>query len=119
MKNYMSALKDRLQRAHRKGVIIAAGSDDYIDFKQPFAEPSKRALISYYESGIPIPAILQFATYNAAKQLRWNRRIGTIKKGFFADIIAVDNSIETNINALLHVRFVMKDGKVITNNLEL
>lgn len=119
MKNYMSALKDRIQRAHKKGVIIAAGSDDYIDFKQPFAEPSKRALISYYESGIPIPAILQFATYNAAKQLRWNRRIGTIKKGFFADIIAVDNSIETNINALLHVRFVMKDGKVITNKLEL
>lgn len=119
MDNYVAAQKDRLQRAYKKGVIIAAGSDDYIDFKMPFAEPSKRALISYYEAGIPIAAILQFATLNAAKQLRWNRRIGVIKKGFFADIIAVDNSIETNINAILNVRFVMKDGKVITKKLEL
>lgn len=119
MKNYMTALSDRLQRAYKKGVIIAAGSDDYIDFKMPFAEPSKRALISYFESGIPIPAILQFATLNAARQLRWNRRIGAIKKGFFADIIAVDKDIETNINAILNVRFVMKDGKIITNKSQL
>jgi len=113
--NIMKAMKDRIQRAYKKGVIIAAGSDDYVDFKMPFAEPSKRALISYYESGIPVHAILQFATINAAKQLRLSRRIGIIKKGFFADIIAVDNSIETNINAVLDVRFVMKDGKVIVN----
>jgi len=113
--NIMKAMKDRMQRAYKKGVIIAAGSDDYVDFKMPFAEPSKRALISYYESGIPVHAILQFATINAAKQLRLSRRIGIIKKGFFADIIAVDNSIVTNINAVLDVRFVMKDGKVIVN----
>ena len=119
MKNYMTALQDRLQRAYKKGVVIAAGSDDYIDFKMPFAEPSKRALISYYESGIPVAAILQFATLNAAKQLRWHRRLGIIKKGFFADIIAVDTSIETNINAILNVQFVMKNGKVVTNKMEL
>ena len=117
IQNFMKGTRDRLQRAYKKGVIIAAGSDDYIDFKMPFAEPSKRTLIGYYESGIPSAAVLQFATINAAKQLRWNKRIGIIKKGFFADIIAVDNSIETNINAILNVRFVMKDGKVIVNKM--
>jgi len=119
LSNYLRGAKDRMQRAYKKGVIIAAGSDDYIDFKMPFAEPSKRTLIGYYESGIPIPAVLQFATFNAAKQLRWTRRIGTIKKGFYADIIAVDNKIETDISAILDVRFVMKDGKVVTNKLTL
>lgn len=113
--NFLRGARDRMQRAHKKGVIIAAGSDDYIDFKMPFAEPSKRTLIGYHESGIPIPAVLQFATLNAARQLRWSKRIGTIRKGFFADIIAVDTSIETDINAILNVRFVMKDGKVIVN----
>lgn len=117
IQNFMKGTRDRIQRAYKKGVIIAAGSDDYIDFKMPFAEPSKRALIGYYEAGIPTAAILQFATINAAKQLRWSRRIGTIKKGFFADIIAVDNSIETNMNAILNVRFVMKNGNVIVNKL--
>jgi imidazolonepropionase-like amidohydrolase len=117
IKNFTMSLKDRLQRAYKKGVIIAAGSDDYVDLKLPFGELSKRALVAYYESGIPITSILQFATFNAAKQLRWNKNIGTIRKGFFADIIAVDNSIETNINAILNVRFVMKDGKVIVNKL--
>jgi len=115
IQNFMKGTRDRIQRAYKKGVIIAAGSDDYVDFKMPFAEPSKRTLIGYYESGIPAAAVLQFATFNAAKQLRWSKRIGIIKKGFFADIIAVDNSIETNINAILNVRFVMKDGKVIVN----
>ena len=115
IQNFMKGTRDRMQRAYKKGVIIAAGSDDYVDFKMPFAEPSKRTLIGYYESGIPAAAVLQFATFNAAKQLRWSKRIGIIKKGFFADIIAVDNSIETNINAILNVRFVMKDGKVIVN----
>ena len=115
VRNFMQGTRDRIQRAYKKGVIIAAGSDDYIDFKMPFAEPSKRGLIGYFESGIPSAAVLQFATINAAKQLRWTRRIGIIKKGFFADIIAVDSSIETNINAILNIRFVMKDGKVIVN----
>jgi len=115
IQNFMKGTRDRIQRAYKKGVIIAAGSDDYVDFKMLFAEPSKRTLIGYYESGIPAAAVLQFATFNAAKQLRWSKRIGIIKKGFFADIIAVDNSIETNINAILNVRFVMKDGKVIVN----
>jgi imidazolonepropionase-like amidohydrolase len=62
---------------------------------------------------------LQFATLNAAKQLSWNSRIGTIKKGFYADIIAVDNNIETNIEAILNIRLDMKDGKVGTSKLSL
>ncbi len=112
---YRKFLGDRLQRAIKKGVMIAAGSDDYIDFKMPFAEPSKRTLIGYYESGVKIPQILQFATINASKQLNWSNQIGIIKAGYLADIIAVDNDLEQNINAILHVHFVMKNGKIYVN----
>lgn len=106
---------ERLQRAIKKGVIIATGSDDYIDFKMPFAEPSKRTLIAYVEAGVSIPQVLQFSTLNASKQLNWGNRIGIIKQGYLADIIAVDGDLDKNINAILNVHFVMKDGKVVVN----
>jgi imidazolonepropionase-like amidohydrolase len=110
---YRRAMGDRLQRAIRKGVTIVAGSDDYVDFKEPFAEPSKRTLIGYYESGVPIPQVLQFATINASRQLNWAGRIGVLKASYWADIIAVDNDLDKNIDAILHVHFVMKGGKVV------
>jgi imidazolonepropionase-like amidohydrolase len=113
--SYRKFLGDRLQRAVKKGVMIAAGSDDYIDFKMPFAEPSKRTLIGYYESGIAIPQVLQFATINGSRQLNWSNKIGIIKQDYLADIIAVDNDLDKNINAILNVHFVMKDGKVYVN----
>ena len=107
---------DRLKRAIKSGVTIVSGSDDYIDFKMPFAEPSKRNLIGYYESGMTIPEILKAATINAARQLNWSNKIGIIKTGFLADIIAVDNDLDKNINAIMKVHFVMKNGKVYVNN---
>lgn len=110
---YRHFLGDRLQRAIRKGVTIVAGSDDYVDFKLPFGEPSKRTLIGYYESGVPIPQLLQFATVNASRQLNWSDRIGALKAGYLADIIAVDKDLDKNINAILHVHFVMIGGKVL------
>jgi imidazolonepropionase-like amidohydrolase len=110
---YRKELADRLQRAIRKGVIIVAGSDDYVDFKLPFAELSKRTLIGYYESGVPIVRVLQFATINASRQLNWADRIGVLKPGYLADIIAVDRDLDKNIDAILHVHFVMKDGVVV------
>jgi imidazolonepropionase-like amidohydrolase len=105
-----------IQSAIKNGVIIAAGSDDNMDLKIPFAEVSKRTLISYYESEMTIPEILKTATINASRQLNWSDEIGIIKPGYLADIIAVDNDLDKNINAILNVHFVMKDGKVYVNN---
>jgi imidazolonepropionase-like amidohydrolase len=41
--------------------------------------------------------------------------IGTIEKGKFADIIAVDRSPLDDIAELLDVGFVMKGGKIYKN----
>ena len=105
-----------IQNAIKNGVAIAMGSDDNMDLKMPFAEASKRTLISYFESGMTISEILKTATINASLQLNWSDKIGIIKSGYFADIIAVDNDLDKNINAILKVHFVMKDGKVYVNN---
>lgn len=104
-----------LKRVMKKRVTIAYGSDDYTDYKLPFGELSKRTLIGYYEEGATIPQVLQFATINASKQINWSDRIGILKQGYLADIIAVDNDIDKNINAILNTHFVMKDGKIYVN----
>ena len=39
-------------------------------------------------------------------------RIGRIKKGLFADIIAVDGDPSMNIKDLRKIKFVMKDGVI-------
>jgi imidazolonepropionase-like amidohydrolase len=107
----LKPLRDRLQRAIAAGVIIVAGSDMYIDMQRPQGDAAKRVLFAYLEAGMkPIP-ILQSATINAARLFN-NPRLGAIKSGTFADIIAVEGNPADDFNAIEKVRFVMKNGKV-------
>jgi imidazolonepropionase-like amidohydrolase len=103
----------RLRAAVRAGVTVAAGSDDYVDVKLPFADLSKHTIIGYVESGMSVVKALQFATINASKQLNWFGSVGVLKRGAWADIIAVDADLDTDIHAIMKVHFVMKDGKVV------
>ena len=48
-------------------------------------------------------------------QINRSNELGVLKQGFPADIIAVDNDLDKNINAILQVHFIMKDGKVYVN----
>jgi len=107
----------QLQRIRQKGVTIVAGSDDYAATTFPMAEASKRTLIAYVQAGMSIKEALQAATIHAAAHLRWKDKIGVLKKGAFADIVAFDADLETNIHALLNTHFVMKGGRVYTSKL--
>jgi imidazolonepropionase-like amidohydrolase len=60
----------------------------------------------------PMDAITS-ATSLAAESLGLGDRVGTIAAGYEADLIAVDGNPLRDINALSHVSFVMKCGKVI------
>jgi imidazolonepropionase-like amidohydrolase len=103
--------RDRLQRAIAAGVTIVAGSDMYIDMQRPQGEAAKRVLFAYLESGMKPAQILQSATINAARLFN-NPRLGAVKAGSFADIIAVEGNPAENFAAVEKVRFVMKNGKV-------
>jgi imidazolonepropionase-like amidohydrolase len=104
-------LRDRLQRAIAAGVTIVAGSDMYIDMQRPQGDAAKRVLFAYLESGMKPAQILQSATINAARLFN-NPRLGAIKTGTFADIIAVEGNPADDFASIEKVRFVMKNGKV-------
>jgi imidazolonepropionase-like amidohydrolase len=59
----------------------------------------------------PMQAI-QSATVNAADLLGWSDRVGSIRTGRYADIVAVDGDPLRDISQLEHVTFVMKGGVV-------
>ncbi len=102
---------ERLQRAMKSGVTMVAGSDNYIDLKVPQGEAAKRVLFTYHDAGMETAQILQSATINAAR-LFGEPRLGVIKTGAFADIIAVDGDPVKDFDALERIKFVMKDGKI-------
>jgi imidazolonepropionase-like amidohydrolase len=58
---------------------------------------------------------LQAATAINAEALGWQDQIGSIEKGKYADLIAVSGDPLADITELQRVKFVMKGGKVIKN----
>jgi imidazolonepropionase-like amidohydrolase len=64
----------------------------------------------------PLDAI-QAATFKAADLLGWSDKAGAIETGHYADIIAVTGDPVSDIRTLESVKFVMKGGAVVRNDL--
>jgi imidazolonepropionase-like amidohydrolase len=60
---------------------------------------------------------IQAATRTNAEALGWQGRVGSLEKGKFADVIAVSADPLTNIEELQRVKFVMKGGTIVKNEL--
>ena len=54
---------------------------------------------------------------NNAEALGWQDRVGSIEKGKLADLVAVRGDPLSDITELQRVKFVMKGGKVIRNEI--
>ena len=61
--------------------------------------------------------VIQAGTMNNAEALGWQDQIGSVEKGKYADLVAVSGDPLADITELQRVKFVMKGGKVIKNEL--
>jgi imidazolonepropionase-like amidohydrolase len=61
---------------------------------------------------------LRSATMVNAQLLGWQDRVGSIEKGKFADLIAVEGDPLSDITEMERVKFVMKGGEVVRNDLK-
>jgi len=90
------------------GVPFAMGSD-----VGPFPHGTQaREFVLMVKYGMKPLAAIQAGTGNAAKLLGWQGRIGALKPGYWADIVAVPGDPVADITALQHVSFVMKGGAI-------
>ena len=100
-------IQDTAARAYRNGVKIAFGTDMGVG---PHGD-NAREFVYMVEAGIPAAVALQSATVRAAEVLGVDDQ-GVIEAGKRADIVAMPGNPVEDINAVLGVDFVMKDGAI-------
>ena len=93
------------------GVTIIAGSDVGTF---PHGENAREleAMVAY---GMTPLAALKSATSAAARVLRMDTQIGSVKPGLYADLAAFDGDPTKDVTALKRVKFVMKNGIIYKN----
>jgi imidazolonepropionase-like amidohydrolase len=90
------------------GVPIAMGSD-----VGPFPHGTQaREFVLMVKYGMTPLAAIQAGTINGAKLLGWQDKIGILKAGYAADVVAVPGNPLDDIAALQKVSFVMKNGVI-------
>ena len=101
-------IQETFAKAYKKGVGISFGTDAGV-FKHGQNGKEFGFMVA---AGMPAMETIQSATITNAMLLQMEQKIGQIQKGFFADIIAVDEDPTKNISTMETIVFVMKEGIV-------
>ena len=111
----LEAMREKSGRlAISRGLKISFGSG-----VGPFPHGTQAAEFSYLvKYGMTAAQAIQTATTVAAEMMGWQDRIGSVEKGKFADIVAVSGDPLKDITELGRIKFVMKGGQVIRNDLK-
>jgi imidazolonepropionase-like amidohydrolase len=105
-------------RVLKSGVKFAAGSDMCWFYPgKTRGEASAGTFVNLRAAGMSPLDVIRAITVNAAEMLGWQDRIGSIEPGKFADLVAVAGDPIADITEIERVRFVMKDGHVVRNDL--
>ncbi len=102
------------RKALARGVRIAFGTD-----VGPYPHGTQAREFAYMvKFGMTPAQALRAATSVAAELMSWQDRVGSVEKGKFADVVAVSGDPLADITELEHVRFVMKGGVLVRNDLK-
>lgn len=107
-----------VERVLKSGVEFALGSDMWFDYPGKTRGQATATMFSALRDlGLPPLEIVRASTASAAKLMGWSDRVGTIEPGKFADLIGVSGDPLQDISELERVKFVMKGGTVVKNEL--
>ncbi len=113
----LKLLEQAVRRAVAAGVPIVFGSGATSEHIPHGAQADQ---FKYYDKwGLGPVKALQTAFLPAARLLNYDmeKQIGSIEKGKFADVVAVSGNPTVDVTEMERVKFVMKGGTVIRNDL--
>jgi len=107
-RDFMKPRAEAFAKAVKKGARIVFGTDAVAGMAGHTAPEFERRVAL----GMPAQQAITSATSTPAKVLGIAEKIGDLKPGMFADIIAVEGNPLEDIKALGRVTFVMKEGTI-------
>jgi imidazolonepropionase-like amidohydrolase len=108
-----SVSEPNFRRAVAAGVKIAFGTG-----VGPFPHGTQSKEFAYMvKFGMTPLQVLRAATIGNAQMMGWESKIGSLEKGKFADLVAVCGDPLADITELERVKFVMKGGQIVRNDL--
>lgn len=111
----LSSANQNLAAAYRTGILLVMGTDS--GNPQLIHGPAlHRELQLWVAAGIPPAVALQAATYNSAKLLRADNRVGLIRKGYEANLLLVDGNPLKDISSTEHIAAVIFKGEHIARS---
>ena len=114
MDDFLAGIHDSVQTAKSLGVKIAAGFDPA---EAEAHGKNATELEAMAKRGMTPLEVIQAATVNAAELMSWQDQVGALEAGHYADVIAVDGDPLKDITVLQHVKFVMKGGAVVKDEI--
>jgi imidazolonepropionase-like amidohydrolase len=105
-------IQSTFAKAYKAGVKIAFGTDSGVSAHGD----NWQEFILMTNAGMTNQDALKSATIETAKLLRIEDKLGQIKPGMLADIIAVQQNPVEDISTVENVIFVMKDGVIYKDN---
>ena len=103
------AQRQGFRRAVAAGVRLAYGTDSGV---YPHGDNAKQLPYMVRYGMTPMQA-LQSATIEAARNIGWEERVGSLASGKYADLVAVEGDALADLSSFGRVAFVMKGGVVV------
>jgi imidazolonepropionase-like amidohydrolase len=118
MKRYGNSRWHMMEKSFKKalaaGIVLPFGSG-----AGPFPHGTQNDQFAYLVKwGMTPVQALRSATSVAADLIGWTADVGSVEKGKYADLVAVSGDPLADITEMSKVRFVMKGGQIIRNELK-
>lgn len=110
----LSGARKMVALAHQVGVKIASGFDGSTAWQQG---RNATEVVALQRAGLPPVEAIRAATSRAAELLGLQQHVGTLEPGRYGDLVAVAGDPLADVSELQRVRFVMKGGMVVRDEL--